>query len=77
MEIKPGQIWKHYKGNNYKIIVVARHSESLETLIVYERITDIGNTGSLGNVYARPLDMFFDHIEIDVYSGPRFEYLGE
>jgi hypothetical protein len=75
MEIKPGQIYKHYKGDTYKIITLARHSENGESLIVYERLTDIVHTG--WRIYARPEAMFFDHIEIDGYSGPRFEYIEE
>ncbi len=75
MEIKPGQLYKHYKGDTYKIITLARHSESGEFLVVYERQTDIAHTG--WRIYARPESMFFDHIEIDGYSGPRFEYIEE
>lgn len=75
MEIKPGQLYKHYKGDTYKIITLAKHSETGEFLIVYERQTDIVHTG--WRIYARPEGMFFDHIEIDGYSGPRFEYIEE
>lgn len=75
MEIKPGQIWKHYKGDTYKIITLSKHTETEESLIVYERLTDIAHTG--WRVWARPENMFFDHIEKEDYSGPRFEYIGE
>jgi len=30
MELKPGQIWKHYKGNDYKILILGKHSETGE-----------------------------------------------
>ncbi len=73
MEIKPGQKYRHYKGDTYNIITKAFHSENEEPLVVYERLTDIAHTG--WRVYARPEHMFFDHIETDTYTGPRFEYL--
>ena len=38
MELKPGQIWKHYKGNDYKIIIIGKHSETAEDMVVYEQL---------------------------------------
>jgi hypothetical protein len=64
-EIKVGQIWKHYKGNDYKIIAIGKHSETGEELVGYERVNDKA-------VYFRPINMFFDKIDKDDYSGQRF-----
>lgn len=76
MEIKPGQIYKHFKGDTYKIITVAKHTENNEELlVVYERLTDLNHSG--WRIWARPEKMFLEIIEKDDYKGPRFEYLGE
>ncbi len=65
MEIKPGQIYKHYKGNHYEIIVVGKHSETQEEMVAYKRVED-------GKVWFRPKDMFFDEIEINGEKTTRF-----
>ena len=44
-------------------------------MIVYERLTDTVHSGY--KIWARPQAMFFDHVEKDGYSGPRFEYVSE
>lgn len=64
-EIKPGQIYKHYKGNHYKILVLGKHSESGEELVAYQRQED-------GKVYFRPVVMFFDPIEFNGIKTKRF-----
>lgn len=74
MEIKPGQLYKHYKGDTYKIIAIAKHSETEEELVIYERQTDLIHTGY--RIWARPIKMFLKDIEVENYKGPRFEYLG-
>ncbi len=51
MELKPGQIWRHYKGNDYKIITLGKHSETAEEMIVYEQLHS-------GNIYIRPMNLF-------------------
>ncbi len=71
--IKPGQIYKHYKGDTYKIITLAKHSETREWMVVYERQTDIVHDG--WKINARPLDMFMEFVEKDGHKVPRFEYI--
>lgn len=73
--IKPGQIYKHYKGDKYKILSLAKHTETEELLIVYERLTDIVHDG--WRIWARPASMFLENINKDGCNGPRFEYIGE
>ena len=69
-EIKPGQIWKHSKGGGtYKIIAIAKHSETLEDLVVYEAL--YGNPTA--KIWARPLLMWQETVEINGESKPRFK----
>jgi hypothetical protein len=73
-DIKPGQLYKHYKGDTYKILALAKHTETEELLVVYERQTDITHTG--WRIWVRPASMFGDIIDSPQFKGPRFEYLG-
>ena len=65
--------YKHYKGNFYRAIGVAKHSETLEELVVYEALYD--NPES--KLWVRPLKMFMEEVEVDGKKMPRFEYIGE
>lgn len=64
-EPRPGR-YRHYKGGEYEVIGVARHSETEELLVVYRPI--YGERG----LWVRPRDMFVEHVEIDGKSIPRF-----
>jgi hypothetical protein len=55
-EIIIGKTYKHYKGNLYKIIALAKHSETLEDIIVYQSIKD-------GAAWVRPKAMWNDVID--------------
>ena len=68
-ELKPGR-YRHFKGNEYHLICTARHSETLEPMVVYQAL--YGEKG----VWVRPAEMWSEHIERDGYSGPRFRYMG-
>lgn len=64
-ETPPGR-YRHYKGRDYEVIGVARHSETLEALVVYRPLyNDSG-------LWVRPHAMFFEHVEIDGRLQPRF-----
>ena len=67
--IKTG-CYRHYKGNEYTVIGVARHSETEEELVVYRQ--EYGDHG----LWVRPKDMFQETVEVDGQTVPRFEYLG-
>lgn len=72
-EIKPGQIYKHFKGDTYKIITLAKSSETMEWLVVYERLTN--TVHSDWRTYVRPLDMFQESVEVNGKKVSRFELL--
>ncbi|MBR5547546.1 MAG: DUF1653 domain-containing protein [Clostridia bacterium] len=69
MELKPG-IYRHFKGNRYELLYVARHSETLEPMVVYRALY------GEGGVWVRPAAMWNEHVEKDGYSGPRFAWEG-
>jgi hypothetical protein len=72
MKLKPGK-YKHYKGKQYEVIGIARHSETLEELVVYKALYQPESE----NIWVRPLKMFLEDVEIDGKKMKRFEYLGE
>ncbi|TAN58229.1 DUF1653 domain-containing protein [Patescibacteria group bacterium] len=63
--------YRHYKGKEYKVIGVARHSETLEELVVYQALY------GEGGFWVRPIKMFLEEVEVDGKKMPRFEYLGK
>ena len=65
MEIQPGQKYKHFKGGVYEVVGVAKHSETLEEMVVYKHD---------GQLWARPREMWFDEVDKPElgYKGPRF-----
>jgi len=70
MNFKPG-IYKHYIGNKYIALGVAKHSETLEDLVVYITLYD----NEKSNIWVRPLSMFMEEVEVNGKKMPRFEYL--
>ena len=60
----------HYKGKEYEVIGTAKHSETLEELVVYKALYDEGQ------IWVRPLKMFTEIIEIDGEKISRFKYIG-
>ena len=69
-KIKIGK-YRHFKGKEYQVLGVARHSETGENLVVYKKLYDDYS------MCVRPLEMFMEEVEKDGYKGPRFEYIGE
>lgn len=64
-DIKPG-IWRHFKGNRYQVIGLARHSESEELMVVYRAL--YGD----GELWVRPASMWLETIERDGQIFQRF-----
>ncbi len=73
-EVKPG-LYQHFKGKKYEVIGLARHSETLEELVVYRALYESPEYGR-DALWVRPKAMFLEEIEQDGYRGPRFKYLG-
>lgn len=69
--IQPGDIWQHFKGGKYRIIAVAKHSETLEDLVIYEALYE--NVTS--KYWARPLADFLGTKNIDGKEIPRFKLI--
>jgi hypothetical protein len=59
--------YRHYKGGEYEVIGVARHSETLEPLVVYRPLYNQSGW------WVRPHAMFFGQLDVDGQSRPRFE----
>ena len=68
MELKPG-IYRHFKGNRYQVLCMAKHSETLEPMVVYRAL--YGEKG----LWVRPLTMWTEIVDRDGYHGPRFEFI--
>lgn len=68
-ELKPGR-YRHYKGRDYLVLGVARHSETEEELVVYRQ--DYGDRG----LWVRPRSMFEETVEVGGERVPRFRYVG-
>lgn len=65
--VRPGAVYRHFKGREYRALYVARHSETMEELVVYQQL--YGD----GGVWVRPLDMFLGTVERDGETRYRFE----
>lgn len=64
-------VYRHFKGNLYEVIAVAKHSETLEEMVVYKAL--YGN----GDVWVRPISMWNEEIERDGKVFKRFELVEE
>ena len=62
--------YRHYKGQFYEVIDLARHSETEEWHVVYRTLY-----GDFG-LWIRPASMFMEQVEADSRTVPRFEYVG-
>ena len=69
-EIKLGR-YRHFKGNEYEVIGIAKHSETLEETVVYRAL--YGD----GGLWVRPARMWNETVERDGKIFKRFEYIGE
>jgi hypothetical protein len=66
-------IYRHYKGNLYEVVGVARHSETEEQLVVYKAL--YGDHCDQQNLWVRPLPMFAETIECNGERVARFEFV--
>jgi len=70
MDICPGK-YRHFKGGEYEVLGVARHSETQESMVVYRALY------GEGGLWVRPAAMWNEPIHRNGYCGPRFVYMGE
>ena len=63
--------YRHYKGNEYTVIGVAQHSETLEELVVYRQ--EYGDFG----LWVRPKQMFAETVTVNGQTIPRFQWIGD
>ena len=68
MEIKPG-LYRHFKGNMYRVLHTAKHSETMEDMVVYQALY-----GDMG-IWVRPRAMFCEEIVRDGKTIVRFEFV--
>ena len=69
-ELKIGR-YRHFKGSEYELIGTARHSETLEEMVVYRALY------GEGGLWVRPAAMWRETVERDGVSHQRFTYIGE
>ena len=62
-------VYKHFKGNEYKVLEIAKNSETLEDMVVYKAL--YGD----GQVWVRPLKMFMETVEKDGKFIKRFQFV--
>jgi hypothetical protein len=66
-----GGIYEHYKGKQYKVHALVRHSESLEMLVLYEALYE----NELGKLWVRPEEMFLESVVVEGKPVSRFKLL--
>ena len=69
-DIKLGK-YRHFKGNEYEVIGIAKHSETLEPMVIYKSL--YGD----GGYWVRPANMWNETVERDDKTFKRFTYIGE
>jgi len=68
-DVEVGRLYKHTKsGKLYKVIALAKHSETLDDLVVYEALYE----NPTSQFWVRPIRMFLENIFIDGAQVPRF-----
>lgn len=70
MEIKIGK-YRHFKGNEYEVVAIAKHSETLEEMVVYKAL--YGD----GGYWVRPASMWNETLTREGKTFKRFEFLGK
>lgn len=64
-----GGVYQHFKGNKYKVLCIAKHSETLEEMVVYQALY------GAGDIWVRPTNMFLEDIKKDGKIIKRFKFV--
>ena len=67
-DVRAGQRYRHFKGNIYIIIAIAKHTETMEKMVVYQEENDINK------IWVRPLDMFNEEVDHEKYPDVTDKY---
>lgn len=67
----PRGIWRHFKGNLYEVVDIARHSETRELVVVYRALY------GEGELWVRPVSMWLEEVEREGRRFQRFAFVGE
>jgi hypothetical protein len=67
-EVKIGK-YRHFKGKEYEVLAIAKHSETMEDMVVYKALYDDGG------VWVRPASMWNEMVERDGKTFPRFTFI--
>jgi len=73
MTVVPGR-YRHYKGNEYEVLGIGRHSETKEEFVVYRALYD--SEFGTGAIWVRPVALFTDTVVVDGKRVPRFLRIG-
>ncbi|CAN5554738.1 DUF1653 domain-containing protein [soil metagenome] len=80
LEIQPGR-YQHYKNLPYRVIGTARHSETMELLVVYQSLYETAGidpaTKTTGQLWVRPATMFAETVSFQGHIVPRFKRIGD
>ena len=68
--IKPGR-YRHFKGMEYEVVGIARHSETMEEMVVYRALY------GEGGLWVRPAAMWNEMVECDGKTVARFTFIGD
>lgn len=68
--MKPGK-YRHFKGNEYELLGIAKHSETMEDMVVYRALY------GEGGLWVRPASMWEETVERDGKTFRRFTYIGD
>ncbi len=71
MSLKVGR-YRHYKGREYQVLSLVRHSETEELLVLYRPLYSDSMSPSL---WVRPLEMFQEKVDIEGKQVPRFDFI--
>ena len=69
--------YRHFKGGEYELLYIARHSETDESMVVYRALYDCGETPLNERLWVLPLSMWTETVTRDGATFPRFSYIGD